>query len=78
MENISSDTNFSKDDKNENNRFVEEWESLPSKNKTLKPIKGEQASKTPAESNEISKDRVENVAEKVKGDTISKTHMDNE
>ncbi len=76
MENISYDMNFS-DDKDKNNRYNDESKSLPSENKTLKPIKEEQANETIAEYSEISKDRHENVAEKVEGDTISKTHLDN-
>jgi hypothetical protein len=60
---------------------------LPSENKTLKPIKENQANDTTAKSIEISGDRQEFVTEKVEGvgnikydnikDTISKTSLDN-
>ncbi len=73
---ISSDTNFT-DDENENNRYNEKFESSSHINKALKPLKEEQANEATTESSEISKDRVKNVAEKVKGVTISKTHLHN-
>lgn len=85
---FSSDTNFS-DDGNETNRYDEGSKSLPSENKTLKPIKEKQAIKTPSKSTEISRDMEENVRVKVEGvsnieydndnikDTISKNHLAN-
>jgi hypothetical protein len=87
---FSSDTNFT-DDENENNRYDEDSKPLPSENKTLKPIKENQADDTTAKSTELLEDRQEFVTEKVEGvsnieyendddnikDTISKTHLGN-
>jgi hypothetical protein len=85
---FSSDTNFT-DDENENNRYDEDSKPLPSENKTLKPIKENQADDTTAKSTELLEDRQEFVTEKVEGvsnieyendddnikDTISKTNL---
>ncbi len=67
--------NFS-DDEDKNNRYDQGLNSSSSRNKTLKPIKEEQANETIAESSKISKDRHENVAAKVKGVTISQSPVD--
>ncbi len=85
---ISSDTNFT-DDENENNQYDEDSKPLPSENKILKPIKENQANDTTAKSTELLEGRQEFVTEKVEGvsniefdnknnikDTISKTSLD--
>jgi hypothetical protein len=66
VENISSDMNFS-EDKDKNNLYDEKSESIYSRNKALKPIKGEQVNDTTTQADEISGDIVENAAEKVEG-----------
>ncbi len=63
---FSSDTNFT-DDGNETNQYYEGSKSLPSENKTLKPIKEKQGNETTAKSTELLEDIKKNIAEKVEG-----------
>jgi hypothetical protein len=72
MENNSLDTNYNKEPK-ENDEGIN---SIPTENEVLGSLKEKQKNHTSAETTaDISKDKGKNVAEKVEGVTISKSHI---